>query len=492
MSLAQKTLDSSFFILIIRGIQRSIGIVSLLILARLLTPEDFGLVAIATMLVFLCDVLSDSGAQQYIVQKDEVDDDDLNTAWTLGILLKTGLAVILIACAWPLALFFEQPKLFWPLIVISSILPISAFISPGILLQKRELNYQPLVRLAIVDKLGSFVITLSLAYALKSYWAMIIGVVASYVIKASYSYVIAKYSPRFTLSKLLNQWSFSKWMLLKAVLGYIKSEFDTIFISKSFSTGDLGGYNMMKNISTLPGREVIQPLSEPLLATFAKVKGDKRSINFQILTSVTLLLSITSPIAGILFLYDEYLVSTLFDEKWQVFAPILGILSFFIINYSIVAIFQQALTSVSKVKLLFYYDLITFAAMLAAFLLFFSGDLVVFAEWRIIIAAVSLLLIVAVVWFYFSFSLFAFAGLLIPIVFANYLASFSQYLFFSELAFLNLLILSAIYGALYIITLCISFFLMKFINRDVDKTVEWITQLLSQQLSRFTAKVKRS
>lgn len=94
MSVTQKTIKSSIVIMCSRLVQRSIGIVSLLILSRLLTPTDFGVVALATMLVFLCDSLSESGAQQYIIQKKQLDDVDLNTAWSLNILLKSLLAMI--------------------------------------------------------------------------------------------------------------------------------------------------------------------------------------------------------------------------------------------------------------------------------------------------------------------------------------------------------------------------------------------------------------
>ena len=84
MSLGLKTLKSSFLILFVRGVQRSIGLISMLVLARLLTPEDFGVVAIASVVVFFFDVLTESGSRQYLIQKDEICEDDIHTAWTFG------------------------------------------------------------------------------------------------------------------------------------------------------------------------------------------------------------------------------------------------------------------------------------------------------------------------------------------------------------------------------------------------------------------------
>ena len=133
MSFANKLIKSSFFIIAIRLVQRGIGIFSFLILARILTPEDFGIVSIATLLVFLCDILSETGAQQYIVHKEVVDDNDLNTSWTLGIILKSLLAIVLILASPFVASFYELPQLTVVLQIIALVLPLSALNNPKML-----------------------------------------------------------------------------------------------------------------------------------------------------------------------------------------------------------------------------------------------------------------------------------------------------------------------------------------------------------------------
>ena len=412
MSVGIKTLNSSVIILMIRVAQRSIGIVSMLVLARLLSPEDFGIVAIASMIVFFFDVLTESGSRQYIVQKDTVNRDDLDTAWTLNLLLKLIVAVLFfIATPW-LADYFEKPQLETVLQVIAFILPIGAMQNPGFIILSKELNYRPIMRLLVTEKIFSASLTIALAYYLQNYWAMIFGVLFSYIFKSAGSYVVYHYWPKFNLSKTREQWAFSQWILLKGTIGYSKSEFDTFMISKLFSFEDIGGFNMMKNLSALPAREIIKPLSEPLLASFSIAKSSVERLQFQITTSICILLLGTAPVTAYLFNNHQTVVTLLFDERWWGYSPILGILSLLIINFSIISIFHEALVAVGKVKLLFYYDLITFALIILVLTSLNFADSFEFAVARTAVAIVSMLLLTFVVIYVLKINAFTLLSLI--------------------------------------------------------------------------------
>ena len=110
-SLSSQVLSSSFLLLIIRLIQRSIGLISTLILARVLTPNDFGIVAISVLVVHFCDALSATGSQQYIVQKTDVDSDDVNSAWTIDIIMKLALWIILVLAVPLISSFYDRPEI---------------------------------------------------------------------------------------------------------------------------------------------------------------------------------------------------------------------------------------------------------------------------------------------------------------------------------------------------------------------------------------------
>jgi lipopolysaccharide exporter len=484
MSVTQKTIKSSIVIMCSRLVQRSIGIVSLLILSRLLTPTDFGVVALATMLVFLCDSLSESGAQQYIIQKKQLDDVDLNTAWSLNILLKSLLAMILMGFSSLLADFFEEPTLQYPLLAIALILPLSALANPGVILLRREFKYGPIFKLDTIEKLTGTATTITLAFIWQSYWAMICGVIVSYLVKCLGSYWIHAFRPSFTLCKLKEQWTFSQWLLLKSLVGYMKSELDTVIITKYFGLSALGGYNLMKNISSIPGRELIRPMTEPLLAAFYNINHDKENFKEQILNSLTVLLVLTASISVYLIKFDVVIVQVLFNEQWYEYAPLLGYLSVFIINYTLIAVLQEALTSVGKVKFQFYFDLVVFVLTVSMLLSLFTESLMVFTMARVSLAVISVIILCGFLTYILGISMTALVIRIIPIGIALLVAVYASSYVTMASAFGQFFVGSAVYFIVYLITLPFMFRIFQVFS-DVAKFNLWATEIIRTQYQKL-------
>lgn len=486
MSLTNQTVNSSLFVLLIRGVQRGLGVISFIILARILSPEDFGIVALATMLVFLCDVISESGTNQYIIQKKQLEPDDIDTAWTLSVVLKSTLAAVLIALAPFAAEYFATPQLTLPLQIIAVILPVSSLISPQVFILKRELNYKPIAKIEIYQKVISFFVSIAMAFWLQNYWAMIIGVLTSYFSKVVLSYVFCFKKPRFTLVNLIKQWSFSKWMLLKAIIGYVKSELDTVFVSKLYSIEVLGGFNMMKNLSMIPSREIIQPLAEPLLSTFSKLKNDQLRFNQQVLNCVIFLLVFTAPCSLGFYLYHEKIVIFLLGEKWVEYSLILGLLSFFIINFSIASVLQQALISQEKVKGVFYYDLFTFLGILSLLLFFFEGNIIDFTYFRVFFAMFSVIALVLVVKYYIGIIIHRFLLMLAPILIGLILASVSTLTYIKfDFLFIELVFNATIFLCLYSVGLYVTSYWLSHITQVNFELHHWFKNLIFQQFGRI-------
>jgi len=457
MSVARATLNSSLIMLFIKLVHRSIGVVSMLVLARLLTPEDFGIVAIASMVVFFCDILTETGTQQYVVNKNSIDDADLNTSFTLNIIFKFTIAVIFFVGSPVIATFFGKQELDLALKVIIFILPLSALANPGINLYKRNLNYKPIMKLLISEKVFSFFVTMCMAIVFRNYWAMISGVVASYIYKTSGTYVIHQFRPKLSLVKVHEQWSFSQWILLKGIVGYSKSEFDTFIVSKLFSFDAVGGFSLMKNLSTLPGREIIRPVTEPLLATFSKVKDSEVELRYQVQMSLGVLLAGTIPISTFLLCFSEIVVRTLFDERWWSFAPVLGVLSVLIVNFSIISVFQEALTAVGKVKFLFIYDLLSFVFVVVVLLLLKFDSIEQFAVSRMLISVLTIIPMVLVSFKTLSLSWKSFSQVFLLIVVSGVFSAFfaswvgglvSQQMYIVQLAISGISFL-LVYGILF-------------------------------------------
>nr|WP_136251734.1 oligosaccharide flippase family protein [Ningiella ruwaisensis] len=494
-NLKQKTIKSSGFALALRFVERSLGFVSLLILARLLVPEDFGIVAIASSIVFLCDVLSETGGKQYIIQKDEVDDEDLNTAWTLGIILKSILAIILMMMADSISVFIESESVKAPLIALSLILPISAFTNPRLFVKAKELSYNVIFKLHAIQKFTAFTVTVTLAFIYQSYWAMIAGVIVSQITKMFLSFYLLPSRVKFSLSKLAEQWRFSKWMMAKAIVGYTRSEFDTFFASKAFGMTELGALNMMKNIALLPGRELLVPLSMPLLASLSQLKSNMFHFNSSLLKILTLILTVILPIVGFTVLKAKLIILVFLDEKWVEYSPLLSAMILFVVTFSLGTILEQAITAFNKVRVLVQIQFLSLAVIIIYFVGFFEGNVYEMAESRVVIAFISTFAVLVVTHFALKVNFFKAVLMLIPAIFALAASSFalinlSPYIMF-KFQLLNLIVNTLVFFACYFAIWLLSTLLLNKI-KSINDFNTWVFPLVKELFTTVADRIKRA
>ncbi|GGX49720.1 oligosaccharide flippase family protein [Saccharospirillum salsuginis] len=357
MSVTQGVLKSSGFLVAIQFLQRTLGIISTLILARLLAPEHFGIVALVTIALQFFELLVETGNQQYIVQKDSVVDDDLNTAWTLDILMKSGIAVLIIIASPALARYFETPALTSALPIASLALPIRALKTPELMLLARNLNYRPVFWLNLWQKGVAFVFVVGIALVHASHWAIIIGNLISAAILALGSYRVCAYRPSMSLKRVWQQWHFSRWLLMRGLVGFTRSQIDNLMVSKLFGSSSLGGYNLVRELSILPAVSVIIPMSQPLLAAIAQGRDDPAILAYRIRFSLALATSILLPVSVFMLAYPELIVTVLLGQDWQPYAHLMAAFALFFITFCLFALISDAVIALGRVKSLFIFDL---------------------------------------------------------------------------------------------------------------------------------------
>lgn len=381
-SLTSQVLSSSFILLIIRLIQRSIGLISTLILARVLTPNDFGIVAISVLIVHFCDALSATGSQQYIVQKVDVDSEDVNSAWTIDIIMKSILWMILIFTVPYISAWYGRPEIENALYVSSFVLLIGAFKSPGLMLLRRALSYKPIFRISILQKLLSFSVVMVFVYFDPSYWALIVGDLVSTLTLTIGSYFIHTFKPKISLSKIKEQWAFSQWVLLKGGIGFVRAESDTILVSKYFSSEALGVYHMARHLSIMPSTEIIGPAIEPLIASFARVKKEPKKLAYQFTLSLLVIVLLITPACAFIWSFPEPIIDFFLGDQWGVAYPILSALSIFLFTTVISQLLNQFCIALGKVKSIFIYDILSLLIIVSVLLTFMTDSLYQFSLLR--------------------------------------------------------------------------------------------------------------
>src|SRR5690554_3298681 len=356
MSASLKVLKGAGILLSLQLIQRGLGIISTLILARLLLPEHFGIVALVVISLQFFELLVETGTQQYIIQKTEVTDNDLNTAWSMDIGVKGAVCTIIILASAPISAFFKTPELAPALAIAALTLPIRALKTPGMMLLAKHINYRPIFRLTIIQKLLSFATVVTWALVSPSHWAMIAGTLVSAVVFTTGSYRVHDFRPRWTLSSARQQWNFSRWLLLRGIVGFTRSQIDNLMVSRWFGTTQLGGYNLIREISLLPALSAIIPMSEPLLAAISESKANKQALAYRIRLSLALMITVLTPITAFIMLYPELIIRVLLGPDWSEFAPLLEPFGLFFFTFCLFALISDAIIAQGRVKLLFWLD----------------------------------------------------------------------------------------------------------------------------------------
>lgn len=175
---------------------RGIGLVSTAVLARLLAPEDFGLVALAMMVVALLEVLGEFNFEVALLRDQHAKRSHYDTAWTLTLLRGILVAGLLLLLAQPAAIFFGDSRLATVLSVLSIAAVIHGFANIGTVEFRRELHFHREFIYSLTIKMGTVVGTLLAAVWIRNYWALVIGIICGCVVRVGLSFAMSRYRPR--------------------------------------------------------------------------------------------------------------------------------------------------------------------------------------------------------------------------------------------------------------------------------------------------------
>lgn len=378
MSDASRVVNSAFLSVAAKLLGKTLGLLSTFIVARILTPEDFGFIAIVSMALYLFDILSHAAGEQYIVQKRSVGYFDLQTAWSFNLLLKLIIALVIMVCANGIAAFFDKPQLGLAIMASAIILPLQALKSYKLMLLKRQLRFKPLFWLSLAERVFALPMLITFALVLGNYWAFVITDVLVAMFGLIFSYLLVRGRPFFTLKQVRVQWAFSQWMLGKHLLGYARSQIDTFVVAKWFSTSLLGNYHMARDLAMMPAHYLLNPAIEPLLAVYKNDRDNKAELLNNVAFSLLVVFAISIPVLAVLALYAKPFVFLLLGEKWSVAAQLLPVLAILFFYWCIVQVLDAALIALNQVRLVFVFDVLSLALVALALLWALSNQLSLF------------------------------------------------------------------------------------------------------------------
>ena len=326
-NLGRRVARGATWMILLRFALRGIGLINTLILARLLVPEDFGLVALAMVTITLLDTFSEFGFDMALIQNQKATRAHYDTAWTIIIVKQLITAALLYLLAPVIADFFEEPRLIEVIHVLCVLPLLQGLRNIGVINFTKNLNFRKEFQLRISRKISAVCVVIPLAFVWRDYWALIAGLLAGRVVELVLSYVMHSYRPRLALSEWRSLFGFGKWMLINNAMTFLGSKLDTLLIGKFMDAKMVGIYNVSFEISNLPTTELLQPIARALYPGYSKIADDRTRMAESYLISLGLIFLIAAPLGVGIAVTAHHIIVVFLTEKWLEAVPFMAILA---------------------------------------------------------------------------------------------------------------------------------------------------------------------
>lgn len=335
-----------------RWADRLIGIVSTLILARLLVPDDFGIVAMASVIVTFADIIFGLGINVALIQHKNPSQAYYNTAWTLRILQTAFVALLLVILAPFAAEYYKDPRVAAVVQVMAFSLLVNAFENVGIINFQKELRFAEDARFVLFKRLVGFAITIVMTLVLDNYWGMIIGALGGRLVSTVRSYMVHPMRPWFALSDVKEIFSVSQWVLVRSISNFMDQKLHVFLVGGVATTGVTGGYTLASEISDVPATDLLAPINRVLFPAFAQAKDNMAELVALLLRAQAVQVMVTFPACiGFVMTAHEF-VPVALGEKWLFVVPFIQILALSNIIGAISSSANYVLMVIGKMRLL--------------------------------------------------------------------------------------------------------------------------------------------
>ena len=325
LSLAARTARGAGWIVCWRFATRFLGTISTILLVRMLRPADFGLVALATTFSFAIDELAEIGVENALIREPQLDRAMYDTGFTLALIRGSMSALLIGACAWPVAGFFGEPRLAGILLAIAAAIFISAAENIGVIDFRRDLAFDKEFNLLLAPRLLGIVACLATAYVWRSYWALVVGILTTRCARTACSYLLHDYRPRLSLQALHRLVGFSFWSWMLAWVSLIRDRIDNFVVGRMLGAADVGLYSIAWDVGFITFNELVAPICRALFPGLSQVRNRGSDIAEAYFRVVSATLAVTLP-AGIgIALVADPLIRLAVGERWAAAIPLVQI-----------------------------------------------------------------------------------------------------------------------------------------------------------------------
>jgi O-antigen/teichoic acid export membrane protein len=315
----------------LRGFTRTIAFIKIAILARLLLPEQFGLVGIALLTLSFLEIVTETGINIFLIQEKDELKEYLDTAWLVSIFRGLIIALILFLSAPLVAFFFKSPQA-QQILYLTALVPlIRGFINPAVVRFQKELLFSKEFFLRSSLFFLDALVAIFVALITRSAQSLVWGMVAGAIFEVVFSQLAIKPKPqlRFEKAKFIKVVNRGKWVTLAGFFEYLFREVDDIAVGRFLNTASLGIYQVAYKISCLPITEIANTFSRVTFPIYVQIIHEPQRLKKAYLKTSISILALTALAGILLFFLARPFVILLLGKNWLEVVPIIKILAFF-------------------------------------------------------------------------------------------------------------------------------------------------------------------
>lgn len=323
-----RIVKTSFALSASRAVLQLLAILKVLILARILSPVDFGLMAIAATVLTTIESVTITGVDLNLVRKRESISEYIDTAWTISIIRGIILAILLFAGSGYIAAFFHSPESLGMLRTIGMVFVLRGFTNSYIVYFSKQLEIKNQIALNAAEILFDVIISITFSLIYRNAWGLVFGFLAAAAARAVISFLLHSEKPKlcFDRCKILELSRFGKFVWGTNIAVFAGNKLDSIIIGKLLDAGSLGFYQMAQKLTEPLSKEIGSVMAQVLFPAYSLMQDDHARLQGAYLRTVKILFSIFLPMTLFFVLYSHQIIPLILGEKWRATIPVIQLL----------------------------------------------------------------------------------------------------------------------------------------------------------------------
>lgn len=336
-SLKHKTKVGAYWALFNQLANNGVVFLVSIVMARLLTPEDFGITALPAVFIAIADIFIESGFSSALVRKKELKEEDLSTAFYFSIGVGIFCYFVLFFASPIIAGFYNEPILETLIKVTALSFLVLPMTTPQTVIMKRNIDFKTPAKVCIISRVSSGILGIVMAYVGYGLWALVISNLANVLLTFVLNWFCVRWYPHAGWSRDSFRYLFgygSKFMLT-TLINRIYTNITPLFIGKYFSTAQLGIYNTAEKYTNMPSRlltGVVQNVTFPVLS---KLQDDDDVLSRNYRKMIRLSSFVVFPVMIMLLVLAEPIIVVLVTDRWLPCVPYMQIMCLWVMWHPI-------------------------------------------------------------------------------------------------------------------------------------------------------------